>query len=175
MADAVGWSALDWAALVARVALGAVLVYSGLAKAVHPVEFLKLLREYQLTAAPLVLNGVAALLPWFEVVCGFLLVAGIGVRGTALVSLSMLVPFTAVVIARTLAIQAETGAGFCSIQFDCGCGFGAVRICSKLVENGALILCAAWLTAQDRSPAAWRFALVGPGRRVVRGSGPDQG
>ena len=35
--------------VLARWLLGAVFVYLGLTKALHPVEFLKLLREYDLT------------------------------------------------------------------------------------------------------------------------------
>jgi uncharacterized membrane protein YphA (DoxX/SURF4 family) len=80
--------------------LGGLLLYMGLNKALHPVDFLKILRQYELTDTALVLNLIAATLPWFEIFCGLLLVGGVAVRGTAAVSLAMLIPFTVVVFLR---------------------------------------------------------------------------
>jgi adenylate kinase len=128
-----------WALLGARWLVGGTFLYSGWAKVVEPVEFLKLLRVYDLTAEPLVLNLVAAGLPWFEVFCGLLLVLGVGVRGTALVLLCLLIPFTALIWNRALQIQADSSLAFCAIRFDCGCGTGEVAICRKLLENGLLM------------------------------------
>jgi uncharacterized membrane protein YphA (DoxX/SURF4 family) len=129
----------SWVWLVARWVVGGYFLYSGFAKAIEPVEFLKLLRIYELTTVPLLLNLVAAALPWFEVLCGLLLILGVGVRGVALVTLLLLIPFTAVVWLRALAIQESTGLAFCAIQFDCGCGTGEVPICRKLIENAILM------------------------------------
>ena len=131
--------------LLARVVVGGLYVLMGLNKALHPVEFLKLTRQYDLVDTPLALNVIAAALPWFEVFCGLLLLGGIGVRGAALVSLGMLIPFTVVVANRALAIQAATSLPFCAVRFDCGCGAGEVLICHKLIENGLLVLLSAWL------------------------------
>ncbi len=80
--------------LLARLILGGLYVFMGASKALEPVSFLKLVREYEVVASPVGLNLVAATLPWFEVLCGLLLLAGVAVRGTALVSFAMLVPFT---------------------------------------------------------------------------------
>ena len=129
----------SWLLLAARWVVGGFFLYSGLAKVLEPAEFLKLLRVYDLTAQPLALNLVAAALPWFELFCGLLLVLGVAVRGTALVALLLLVPFTVVVLHRALGIQEATGLAFCAIRFDCGCGTGEVAICRKLVENGVLM------------------------------------
>ena len=71
--------------------LGAVFLYLGLTKALHPVEFLKLMRQYDLTQYSLLLNSLAAWLPWFEIFCGVLLLAGVAVRGTALTLTLMLI------------------------------------------------------------------------------------
>src|SRR5690606_25311889 len=101
-------------------------------------------REYDLVQAPLLLNSIAAALPWFEVLCGVLLVAGIAVRGTAAVLIAMLVPFTILVLKRALEMH-SSGTPFCAIRFDCGCGAGEVYICNKLAENVALVLLSAWL------------------------------
>ena len=131
--------------LVARLLVGGLYVYMGLTKAYHPVEFLKLIRQYELVDAPFVLTLIAATLPWFEVYCGLLLIAGIAVRGTALLSLGMLIPFTFVVWRRAEVLQAASQIPFCAVRFDCGCGAGEVQICHKLAENGVVMLLSLWL------------------------------
>ena len=128
------------AGVAARCALGCAMIYFGLGKAANPVDFLKILREYGLTQNPWLLNSVAALLPWLEVVCGALLLGGIAVRGTAVVTGVLLVAFTLVVSVRAVAMHQAGDLPFCAIKFNCGCGSGEVMICRKLLENGALIL-----------------------------------
>ncbi len=154
-------SVLDYAAVMARWLLGILFVYMGLNKALHPVEFLKLVRQYEMVTSPLLLNSIAAALPWFEVFCGLLLLAGVAVRGSALMLVIMLVPFTALVLKRALAIQAAKAILFCAVKFDCGCGAGEVFICPKLAENCALILLSLWLVlrGQGRRLCA-RYDLV---------------
>ena len=131
----------------ARWILGVVFVYMGLTKALHPVEFLKILREYHMVGSHILLNFIAASLPWFEVLCGLLLLGGIAVRGSALLLVGMLVPFTLGVLNRAMAIHAAETIPFCAIRFDCGCGAGEVIICHKLLENASLILLSAMLLA----------------------------
>lgn len=151
---------LELSAVLSRWLLGGLFLYMGLNKALHPVEFLKLVRQYELVTNPMLLNSIAIALPWFEAFCGLLLLAGVAVRGAALMSLSMLVPFTFVVLRRALAMHAAAGTPFCAISFDCGCGAGEVLICSKLVENGALIFLAGWLlTGRGRKFCA-RYGLL---------------
>ncbi len=152
---------VDGLSILARWLVGGLFVCMGLSKALHPVEFLKLLRQYQLVNDPFLLNSIAATLPWFEVFCGLLLVAGIAVRGSALVILAMLVPFTVVVIERALAISAAQSLAFCAVRFDCGCGTGEVFICQKIFENTSLILLSAWLLAGYGRRLSLRFSLFG--------------
>ncbi len=156
--------ALELGAVLARWLLGAMFVYTGLNKALDPVDFLKMVREYGLTQQPLVLNAVAAALPWFEVFCGLLLLAGVAVRGSALMLLMMLVPFTWVVLQRAVALQADLAIPFCTVKFDCGCGTGEVFICRKLAENGLLILLSAWLLLGCGRFLCVRYALTGTRR-----------
>jgi uncharacterized membrane protein YphA (DoxX/SURF4 family) len=139
---AISWGhrGLTAGVLLARLLVGGLYIYMGLNKALHPVEFLKLVRQYEMVNTPLLLNLIAAGLPWFEVICGLLLLGGVAVRGAALWSVAMLLPFTTIVFQRALAIQAANPQPFCAIRFDCGCGAGEVFICYKLVENGLLIL-----------------------------------
>jgi len=152
MTQAGSHQAVDWAGVAARWLLGATFCYMGSVKVLHPVEFLKLVRQYDLVHNPVLLNSIAAALPWFEVFCGVLLIAGVAVRGSATMLVLMLVPFTVVVLRRALAMQAAQDIPFCAVKFDCGCGAGEIVICGKLVENAALLLLACWM-------------VVGAGRR----------
>jgi uncharacterized membrane protein YphA (DoxX/SURF4 family) len=153
-------AALDAVAVLARWLLGALFIYMGTSKALHPEQFLKLVRQYEFAQTPLILNSIAAALPWFEVFCGALLLAGIAVRGSALVVLAMLVPFTLLVLKRALAIHAAQAIPLCAVRFDCGCGTGEVWICGKLAENCLLICLSFWLlTGRGRQLCA-RYNLM---------------
>jgi len=148
--------------VLARWLLGAAFIYLGLNKALHPVEFLKLVRQYDLTQDALLLNSIAAALPWFEAFCGLLLLAGVAVRGTALTLAVMLVPFTLLVFHRALLLQAALNLPFCAVSFDCGCGTGEEFICRKLLENFALFALSVWLLAgHGRQFSLW-FSLLKP-------------
>ena len=147
--------------VLVRWLLGVCFVYMGLNKALHPEDFLKLVRQYDMVQGYLLLNLIAAVLPWFEVFCGLLLVSGVAVRGSALMLVLMLVPFTVIVIRRALAIQTATGLVFCAIRFDCGCGTGEVLICRKIVENTAMVLLALGLVLSRTGRFSLRYSLAG--------------
>jgi uncharacterized membrane protein YphA (DoxX/SURF4 family) len=152
----------DIAAVGARWLLGGLFIYMGLSKALHPVEFLKLVRQYNVTNEYLLLNVISAGLPWFEIFCGLLLVLGVAVRGAALLLVAMLVPFTILIFQRALGIQAAQRIPFCAIKFDCGCGAGEVLICRKLLENTLLTAIAAWLAFWRQHRFALRPRLFPP-------------
>ncbi len=153
------WQAGVLRSVLARCLLGALFIYMGLHKALHPVEFLKLLRQYDVLHPSLLLNLVASTLPWFETFCGGLLLLGVAVRGTALMLLAMLIPFSVVVLLRALAIGHAGGLPFCAIKFDCGCGAGEVLICRKLAENVLLMLLSVALIAWPRSRLSLRHTV----------------
>ncbi len=146
-------------AVLTRWLLGGLIIYMGLVKALDPVEFLKQVRQYDLVQTPVLLNSIAAALPWFEVFCGLLLLLGVAVRGSATMLLLMLIPFTVVVLRRALAIHAATGGDFCAVRFDCGCGAGEIQICHKLLENGVMVFLSAWLLTGRGQRYAARYAL----------------
>jgi hypothetical protein len=140
---------------LARILLGACFVRLGLDKAIHPGDFLKLVHEYPLPewVRPLNPTWIAALLPWFEVFCGGLLIVGFRVRGTALASFGLLGMFSWFVWLRALEIQRATGLPLCRIRFDCGCGGGEVPVCRKLLENALLMgLACVALASRGRRP-----------------------
>lgn len=155
-----GGSAFETAATLARWLLGAFFLHAGLGKALHPVEFLKLVRQYDLATMPLLLNSISACLPWFEVFCGVLLMLGVAVRGTAAILAAMLVPFTLLVLKHALAIQSALGLAFCAVKFDCGCGTGEVFICHKLVENSLLMILLLFLASGQGRRLSARYSLM---------------
>jgi len=148
--------------VLARWLLGATMLYLGLNKALHPVEFLKLMRQYDLTQDALLLNCMAAALPWFEIFCGLLLLAGVAVRGTALTLTLMLASFTVLVLHRALLLEAVQNIPFCAVKFDCGCGTGEEFICRKLLENLLLLVLSGWLLAGRGRQFSLRFSLIKP-------------
>jgi len=154
------WS--DFFPFFARCILGATFVYMGMQKVLAPSEFLSLVRQYNLTNNYLVLNSIAAALPWFEVFCGLLLFTGVAVRGASLVVLAMLLPFSIVVLKRALGMASSQGLAFCAVQFDCGCGGGEINICRKLMENSGLMLIGIWLLFAPAQKLALRYALFAP-------------
>ena len=145
---------------IARMGLGAFFIYMGLSKALHPEGFLKLVRAYDIVPVPLLLNTIAAALPWFEAVCGLFLLLGVAVRGTAFVVASMLVPFTVLVAWRAAELAAEGAIAFCAVKFDCGCGAGEVFICGKIGENLSLLILAVLLFSGRGRWAALRHDLL---------------
>jgi uncharacterized membrane protein YphA (DoxX/SURF4 family) len=156
------------AGVLARWILGGLFVWMGLSKALNPVGFLKLVHAYDLVTSPLLLNLIAGILPWFEVFCGLLLLLGVAVRGTALVSGAMLVGFTLLVLRRALALHASGSLPFCAIKFDCGCGAGEVFICRKLAENTALALVSLGLVFLRQHHFCLRSTLFGPAEPTVK-------
>ena len=144
--------------LVLRIVLGGMFLYVGITKAMDPVSFLKILRAYEMTSSPLLLNLNAALLPWLEILCGLYLLGGFLMRGAALVVLAMLLVFTAAITWRALGIHGSEDLAFCAIHFDCGCGLGDVAVCGKLLQNAALIAGAAFLLVAGKRTTATKAA-----------------
>ena len=145
----------------ARWILGGLFLWMGLSKALDPIGFLKLVHAYDFLTSPILLNLIAGILPWFEVFCGLLLLFGVAVRGAALVTVAMLVPFTLLVLRRAIVLHAGGHLPFCAIKFDCGCGAGEVFICRKLAENTALTLISLGLVVLRQHPGSFRPTLFG--------------
>jgi uncharacterized membrane protein YphA (DoxX/SURF4 family) len=128
--------------LLARLVLGGLFMYMAWDKVTHPDVFLKLIREYEMLPLepPILINSIAILLPWVELLCGILLILGVALRGVSITLLLMLVGFTAIVALRAIGIWQAEKVSFCSIKFDCGCGSGEQYICAKIPENIGLCL-----------------------------------
>lgn len=137
---------------VARLVVGGVYVWFGVNKIADPIAFLKAMHAYGMLpeSPPWLLNGSAVVLPWFEILCGLLLVCGIWRRHAAVLLLLLTAFFTVVVAWRAHRIAEAGGLPLCGVKFDCGCGVGEVWFCHKVAENTALVLLAA-LAAWSRA------------------------
>ena len=93
-----------------QIALGAVFVAAALPKIADPPAFAHMIYNYRLMPGALV-NGLALVMPWIELVVGILLILGVWRREAALVAALLLVVFLGAIgwnLARGHAI-------------DCGC------------------------------------------------------
>ncbi len=127
--------------IAARLVLGNLFILYGFHKIGDPVEFLKLVKEYELLplAPPEYMNLTAVILPWLEVICGNLLLAGLWIRGAAFTILAMLVVFTTAIVIRAAGVYGAGDIDLCAIKFDCGCGGGEILICKKVLMNSGMI------------------------------------
>jgi uncharacterized membrane protein YphA (DoxX/SURF4 family) len=110
-----------------RLALGALFLYSGLAKIKAPYEFLASVNNYQLTG-PALTVVVAALVPWLETIVGVCLIGGVFTQG-AMVGAALLC--TAFATAISLA-------WFRGLHIECGCFESAGRWIDGLVVARSL-------------------------------------
>ena len=104
---------LPFLALICRLALGIIFLYAGIEKIIAPREFALAIYNYQLLPDS-VINSVAIVLPWLEVILAAGLIAGIYVRGASLISAMLFLVF-----ATALTINLIRG-----LDISCGC-FGA--------------------------------------------------
>lgn len=102
-----------WLGLLARLVLGGVWLWAGLAKLPHPQTSISAVRAYQLLPTGLA-ETVGHVLPWLEVVVGACLVLGLLIRFTGVVSGLLLVAF----VIGMISVWSR------GIEIDCGC-FGS--------------------------------------------------
>jgi rhodanese-related sulfurtransferase/uncharacterized membrane protein YphA (DoxX/SURF4 family) len=96
--------------LLARLFLGAILVYASYDKILHPIPFAEIVHNYQILPDRLV-NLVALFLPWLELLLGLCLIFGIWLPGAVLMSSLLLLLFFS-----TLVFNMARG-----LDIDCGC------------------------------------------------------
>jgi len=132
-----------------RLIVAAVLLYAAVQKIWMPLEFARLLREYHLLPDQ-ILNLVAVILPWVEIICGLCFLSGLWLVGAAVLLSAMNTVFAFAISYRAWLIMSTTGVDFFDLSFDCGCGFGVVYIPTKILENlilvgvGLIILFSRW-------------------------------
>ena len=96
--------------LCSRLVLGVVFVVASIDKIAYPDAFGASIEAYRLI--PLVLvNIIALMIPWLELVCGIFLVSGVLTKGSSTVATSLLGVFTLAIISAILR----------ELKIDCGC------------------------------------------------------
>jgi uncharacterized membrane protein YphA (DoxX/SURF4 family) len=93
-----------------RVALGAVFIVASLDKILNPEAFATNIANYRLLPYT-VINAIAIVLPWLEVVTGTLLILGVWIRASTMIVWGLLLAFS-VAISQALAR---------GLDISCGC------------------------------------------------------
>jgi len=132
---------LDLIGTLARVGLAAVFLISGYLKAADLDQTYVAVNAYQVMPKPAV-EVVAAVLPWFELALGLLVLIGVGTRLVAVISALLLLTFMAGV----------TQAWVRGLSIDCGCFGGGGDVAAdktsygtELVRDTGFMILAAWL------------------------------
>lgn len=133
---------------LARLGLGAVWLWAGLAKMGDPTAAARAVRAYRILPEALV-NPFAWGLPSLEIGIGLLLVLGVGTRLAGVVSIGVLAVFGT-------AVASAWGRG---LAIDCGCfggggdnpAAGALTYLTELGRDAGLMVLAAWLVVLPRS------------------------
>jgi uncharacterized membrane protein YphA (DoxX/SURF4 family) len=148
--------ALDWLGLLARLALGGVLVVAGALKIPTPYKAAAAMRAYELLPNSLA-SFFGYILPWFEVGLGLLLILGVATRLSGLIGALLMLLF----------IGAISSAWARGLSIDCGCFGGGGEIDPKetkyleeIVRDIALALSGFYLYFRPHS----RFALDNRGK-----------
>jgi len=116
--------------LVFRLLVGGVFVYSGIVKALDPLDFAEQVRNYRTVGQDLAFL-VAVYLPWLEILAGAFLAAGVLKKASAALISLMLGGFIALVVVTMVR----------GIDVDCGC-FGTLsrRADWRLLLEDAVLL-----------------------------------
>ncbi len=128
--------------LIARWILGGVFVYAGILKMQSPIQFADNIAAYQLLPANTI-NALALGLPFFELICGLLVLAGVCTRIGTMGLFTMLLVFMG-----AISIALKRG-----LSIDCGCFGGHSWIESNLWvalgRNAVLLLLALYIYRQS--------------------------
>lgn len=109
--------------LLTRILLGAVFVYASIDKIVHPFAFAEVIHNYRILSEFLI-NPMALILPWLELIIGLLLIAGVWLAGAVFWTNVLLGVFF-------LALLFNVARG---LDISCGCfGVGVKKASSPMV------------------------------------------
>jgi uncharacterized membrane protein YphA (DoxX/SURF4 family) len=151
---------------LARLGLAAVWLVSGSIKAADPDHTWVAVRAYDVLPSSGV-TVVAAVLPWFELTLGVLLLLGVRTRLVAAVAAGLLLVF----------IVGVSQAWARGLSIDCGCFGGGGEVAqdqtsygTELPRDTAFGVLAAWLIIRPRTLFAWDDVLA-RGRRVLASGG----
>ena len=117
----------SWLELAARWILGLTFIYASYSKILYPADFAKIIFGYDLFP-PTLINLIAIILPYLELVAGVALVCGIYPRSAVLIINMLLAAFIVLLSVNLLRGH----------EFDCGCfAFGNSE--SAATTEGTLV------------------------------------
>jgi len=87
----------EYLALALRIYIGSIFIYASMSKITDPAVFAENIAVYRIMPY-WGLNLTAIILPWLELLCGFLLIIGLRTRATALILAGLFFMFTIFVI-----------------------------------------------------------------------------
>ena len=100
----------DYASVAVRIFIGFLFIFASIDKAANPDAFAASIGNYKLVSHDLALFA-ATIFPWVELLCGIALIAGVCMRGSALLLTSLLVLFTAAAVSGLVR----------GLDISCGC------------------------------------------------------
>ena len=115
----------DFLGLIVRLFIGIIFIYASLDKIQSPAQFARIIYNYHIMPGMLI-NILALLLPWIEIISGMLLIAGIYKEGSILIINVMVLVFI-------VAIGVNLYRG---INLECGC----FSVSSKAKESAVGLL-----------------------------------
>jgi uncharacterized membrane protein YphA (DoxX/SURF4 family) len=134
--------------LAIRLVLGIVFIYAAIDKIAHPAGFAQSIYNYRMLPHGFI-NFMALTMPWLEIICGGLIVAGVFVRGSALLIGFMLLVF---IVAISFALVR-------GLDISCGCFSqeGGHAVAVDLLVRDLLMFVGALIVLVYAGPA---FSLV---------------
>lgn len=128
--------------LVSRYLLGVVFIIASIDKIFFVEAFAANIEAYKMVPYPIV-NLLALIIPWLELICGILLIGGVYVRGSALILTALLGIFTAAIISALMR----------GLEIDCGC-FGKDHATpvswTKVAEDLGLMVLGVYIIVRSR-------------------------
>ncbi|MDZ7317344.1 MAG: DoxX family membrane protein [candidate division KSB1 bacterium] len=124
-----------------RFVLGGIFVYAALGKILDPTQFAESIDNYRLL--PYFLTTLtAAILPWLELICGFLLILGRKVAAASLI----------IIVLNCIFILAIGSAVARGLDIDCGCFSAGSKVgWVRLIEDFALLAVAVVIWKEART------------------------
>lgn len=118
--------------MAVRLFLGFVFVFASIDKIAAPDAFAASINAYKLVPLPMI-NILAIVIPWLELICGILLMVGVKSRPSSAILSALLAIFTAAIISALLR----------NLNIDCGC-YGKEHATpiswTKVGEDAALMI-----------------------------------
>ncbi|BBD07934.1 MauE/DoxX family redox-associated membrane protein [Desulfovibrio ferrophilus] len=154
---------MTWLTAILRIGFGLVFMAAGVSKIIHPVDFSQVIYNYQMVP-DLLVNPMAIILPWVEVVCGAALVTNCFARGA-----SFILSFLLLIFLGALWFNISRG-----LDVGCGCFTADPQAKGNLMHSairdtilfsvGLIVLWRAFVDAASQQASArfWRELKAPP-------------